>query len=93
VEAEFARGLGRRSDELADGVEDDAELAVVFFLHFPDLLGEVAVGIHEAAELDEGAHDGDVHLDGPLGPQHAGKHGHALLGEGVGEVFPMLALL
>jgi hypothetical protein len=43
--------------------------------------------------LHEGAHDGDVHLHGPLGPQHAGKHGDTLLGEGVGEVFAVLATL
>jgi hypothetical protein len=61
VETEFAGGLGGRTDELADGVEDDAE-------------------------LDEGPHDGDVHLHGALGAQHARKQGDALLSEGVGEV-------
>ena len=73
-----------------------AEIALAFFNEFikavedeveawGDFLG-VAVGIHEATELDEGAHDGDVHLDGAPGAQYAGEHGHALLGEGVGEV-------
>ena len=66
VEAEFASGLGGRTDELADGIEDGAELAVVFVLHFADFLGKVAVGVHEAAELDEGPHDSDVHLYGAL---------------------------
>ena len=66
METEFARGLGGRTDELADGIEDDAELAVVFVLHFPDLLGKVAVRIHQPPELNEGPHDGDVDLDGSL---------------------------
>ena len=86
----FGSGLGGivGGDELSDRVEDDLELLVVFgvfaFQRF-DLLGEQAVGIHQAAELDEGAHDGDVHLHGAGGAEDAGEHGHALLGEGVGE--------
>ena len=35
-------------------------------------------------ETDEGPHDLDVDFDGPWTSQDAGKHGHALLGEGVG---------
>ena len=66
MEAKFAGGLGGRTDELADGIEKDAELAVIFPLHFPDLLGKVAVKIHQPAELNEGPHDGDVDLDGSL---------------------------
>ena len=56
-----------RGDELLDGVEDDLELLVVFSVfRFKglDLLGEQAVGIHQAAELHKCAHDGDVHLYG-----------------------------
>lgn len=65
MEAEF---LGRRDggcDELLDGLEDELELLVVvgvFFLECFDFLGEQGVGVHQPPELDEGAHDGDVHL-------------------------------
>ena len=65
----FGSGLGGSvgGDELFDGVEDDLELLVVlgvFLFEGFDLFGEQAVGIHQTAELDEGAHDGDVHLYG-----------------------------
>jgi hypothetical protein len=97
LETDSAFGLrlagGVFGDELLDGIEDDGELLVVFALDGLDLFGEIAIGIHEPAELDEGAHDGDVHLDGPLGTKDAGEHGDALLGEGVGEEFPVLATL
>ncbi len=33
------------------------------------------------AQLDEGAHDSDVDLDGAVAVKDAGKHGDALLGE------------
>lgn len=72
-----------------DGFEDELELLVmvgVFFLQGFDFLGEEGVGVHQPPELDEGAHDGDVHLDSTPGAQDAGKHGHALLGEGIGKV-------
>ena len=71
-----------------DGFEDELELLVVigvFFLEGFDFLGQEGVGIHQSPELHEGAHDGDVHLHGTFRPQHAGKHGDNLFGEGVGE--------
>ena len=89
VEADAAFGLGLAggviADELLNGIEDDGELLVVFILDGLDFFGEVAIRVHEAAQLDEGAHDGDVHFHGPSGAKDAGEHGEALLGEGVGE--------
>src|SRR4030095_2121982 len=49
-----SRRLGR-SDELLDRFEDDSELLIVFLLKRFDLAGEVAVCVHEAAELHESA--------------------------------------
>jgi len=93
VEAHFALGRRGSGDELFDGLGDDLKMLVVFgvlaFQGF-DLLGEQAVGIHQAAELDEGAHDGDVHLHGAGRAEDAGEHGDALLGEGVGEIFSII---
>ena len=75
-------------DQLFDGLEDDLEVLVVFgvfrFEGF-DFFREEGVGVHQAAELDEGAHDGDIYLHGAGRAQDAGEHGDALLGEGVGE--------
>ena len=85
VEAEFFGGVVVGDDELFDGVEDDLEVLVVFLFELFDFLGEELVGLHQGPELDEGAHDGDVDLDGALGTEDRGEHGDALLGEGVGE--------
>src|SRR5258708_34348663 len=49
-------------DKAFDGVEHHGELLVVLLLHCLDLARELAIGIHQAATLDEGAHDGTVHL-------------------------------
>jgi hypothetical protein len=96
VEAEFFGWRSGSGDELFDGFEDELELLVVvsvFFLEGFDFLGQEGVGIHQPPELHEGPHDGDVHLHGTFRPQHAGKHGDTLLGEGVGEVLAVLAAL
>jgi hypothetical protein len=70
-------------DELFDRFEDDGELLVVFPLQSFNLSGKVTVGIHQPAQLDEGPHNGDVDLDRALRAKNAGKHGDALLGEGI----------
>ena len=68
VKADFASGFGFAGfivgDEAFDGIEDDAELLVVFIFEGVNSASQVAVGVHEPAQLDEGAHDGDVDLDG-----------------------------
>jgi len=79
VKAHFTGGLGGGCHELADGIEDDAELAIVFPLDFLHLAGESGIRGKHLAEADEGAHDGDVHLDGARSPQNTGQHGNALL--------------
>lgn len=56
--------------------------------HGLDATGQVAVGVYQAAQLDEGTHDGNVDLDRALGAQHAGEHGDALLSESVGQRRP-----
>ena len=93
MEAELFGGLVVCDDELLDGVEDDLEVLVVFLFELFDFLGEKLVGLHQGAELDEGAHYGDVDLDGALGTEDGGEHGDALFGEGVGEVFDILTAL
>jgi hypothetical protein len=60
------------------------ELLVVFFLERFDLAGEIAICIHEAAELHERPHNGDIDFDSASAAEDAGEHGNALLGESVG---------
>ena len=68
MKADFTPGSGFADfvfgDEELDGVKDDAESFVVFLFESVNPASQVAIGVHEAAQLDEGAHDGDVDLDG-----------------------------
>ena len=60
----FPGRLGR-SDELLDRFEDHRELLVVFLLKRSDLASEIAIRVHEPAQLHECAHDGDVDSRSP----------------------------
>ena len=71
-------------EDFRASVEDDLELRVKAFFQLLELMGQVGVGGEEAVQADEGAHDLDVDLHGPVAVQDAGKHGDALFGEGVG---------
>ena len=90
VKADFASRSGFAGfvfgDEAFDGVEDGPELLVIFLFEGINSASQVAVGVYETAQLDEGAHDGDVDLDGTGRAEDTGEHGDALLGEGVGEI-------
>lgn len=71
-------------DQLMDRGENRGELLVIFLLHRLNARREVAVGIHQPPQLHKRPHDGNIHLHRAGRAQHAGQHGHALLGEGVG---------
>ena len=64
-----------------DGIENLRELLVISGFHGLNAAGQVAVGVHQAAQLNKRAHDGDIDLNSSLGAQHAGEHGNALLGK------------
>jgi len=73
MEAHFTGGRCGSGDELFDGLENDFEVLVVlgvFRFEGFDFLGEQGIGVHQAAELDEGAHDRDVHLHGSGRAEH-----------------------
>jgi len=78
----FFRWSGR-SDQLFYGREDFGELLVIFLFQRFDLSGQVAVGVHESAQLDERAHDSDVDFHSAPGAQGTRQHGNALLGKRV----------
>src|SRR6185503_8566570 len=69
----------RRRQKLLDEVKERGNLTIVLL----DLAGQVAVGGENLADLHEGPHDGDVHLNGALAAKHAGQHRHAEFGEDV----------
>ena len=50
------------------------------FSSFGELASEFDVAAHHPAELDEGAHDGDVDLNGAVAVEDRGEHGNSLLG-------------
>jgi hypothetical protein len=82
----------RRFHQLADGFEDNLEFLVVLaelVFELFQLAGKVFVGGQQLAQADEGAHDGDVDLDGAAAAQDAGEHGDAQLGKGERPVFRM----
>ena len=78
-----ALGLGW-GHELADRVEDDLELAIVFGFQRIESAGEVFVGGKGLAKLHEGAHHVQAHLDRAGGVEDGSSHERAVLGEGVG---------
>lgn len=90
IETDAALGLFLASivlgQELLDGLEHKSKLLVVFLLQTVDLAGEVTIAVHQAPELDEGAHDGDVDFDCLFAAKHAGEHRDSLLGERHGRV-------
>jgi len=57
----------------------------VFLLKRFDLASQIAVTVHQTAELHKGAHDRDIYFDGTRAAQHAGKHRDSLFGKGVGQ--------
>ena len=65
TDAAFGPGLAAVviGNQAFDGIEDGSELLVVAIFQRLDLSGQVAVGVHQSAQLYEGAHDGDIDLD------------------------------
>src|SRR6266498_4631494 len=59
------------------------ELFIVLLLKRFDLASKLAVGVHQASELYEGAHVRDIDFHRPSTAQHTRKHGDPLLGESV----------
>jgi hypothetical protein len=83
VKPDSAPGRLGRCDQLFDRFEDGGELLVLFLLKGFDLAGEIAVRIHQSAQLHKSAHDCDVHFNRAGAPEYTGKHGDALFGKGV----------
>jgi hypothetical protein len=84
--------------ELSDGREDggdgfivSGELFVEPCFELREAAGQFLVGAEQLAQLHEGAHHVDAHLDGARAVEDRGGHDRAVLGEGVRQVLAMLA--
>src|SRR5919197_6059733 len=69
----------RRRHELADRLQNDLKLRVVFLFQRRKLPGELFVGSEHSTQTDEGSHDLDIDADGALAPNDTGEHRHGLL--------------
>ena len=83
--------------QLADRREDSGDGEIVlgeFFiqarLELREAPGQLPVGAQELAQVHEGAHDVDAHLDGARRAQDVCRLDSAMLGEGVRKVFDVL---
>ncbi len=80
METDLSLWRSWRKHQLADGVEDDLKLGVVFVFERGKLTGKFRIREEHLAQAHKCAHDGDVDLHGPRTPQDAGKHRDALFG-------------
>jgi hypothetical protein len=74
-----------------DRVEDPAELSVILSFESVHLPGQFLVGYEHPPHPDKRPHDGNIDLHCSMTLKDTGKHRNALLGESVGEEFPMLS--
>src|SRR5512147_963823 len=84
LEADPAGFRLRLCHELPDRLKYDSKLGVVFLLKLSEPPGQNLVRADHPPQTNKGSHNGNVHLNGSLASQHAGKHCHTLLGEGIG---------
>jgi len=76
--------------ELADGVENKGELAVVFgdfALQGFELGRQLMVGRQKFPQFHKGSHNKDAGLGGAGAPEHVGGHHDAMFGKRGGPVF------
>jgi hypothetical protein len=66
TDAAFRPGLAAVvfGNQPLDSIEDASELFVVAFFQRLYLPSEIAIGVHQAAQLHEGAHNGDIDFRG-----------------------------
>ncbi len=84
----------RRVHEFPDGREDGGDRLVMVLelaFEFVELAGESGVRGEQVPQLHEGAHDVDAHGDGARGIKDVGGLDRAMLGEGIGPIFDVLA--
>src|SRR5438067_614019 len=78
METDLSLWRSWRKHQLADGVENDLKLGVVFVFKRGKLAGKFRIREEHLAQAHKCAHDRNVDLYGPRTPQDAGKHRDAL---------------
>lgn len=81
VKSDLAFGRNWGFKHLAESGKNGMEFGIVALFHFSDLAAQVLVSGEHGANLEEGAHDGDVDLNGAIAAKNAGKHGNAVFRE------------
>src|SRR6266404_3981592 len=88
VKANGAFGLLGSFQHLLNRRKHDLKSGVVPLLHLLDFAAKARVRCEHLSQANEGSHYGDVNLYGSLATQDAGKHGDALLSEGIRSISP-----
>lgn len=83
MKSDLAFGRNWGLQHLAESGENGVKFGGVTLFHLGDFSPQVFVSGEHGAELEEGAHDGDVDLDGAITVENAGKHSYAVFGESV----------
>ena len=88
MKTDLAFRLFRRRHQAPNRVQDRADFYVMFtdpLLELREFPCQVSIQVERLSQLHKGAHDRDVYLHRARAVQHAGKHGHAFFGEGIGK--------
>src|SRR5215471_14968154 len=80
------RFVGWWRHEIANRIEDDSELRVVFFLQRCELAREIGVGSKHLAQPNKRPYDLDAHFDSTRRAKHCRQHCDAMFGENVRRV-------
>ena len=71
----------RRCHQLADGIEYDLELGIIFLLQFIEPSFQVRIGREHLSQPDKSSHDLDIYQNSTLASQNTRKHRNPLLSE------------
>jgi len=81
LEANPSLRFGRRDHQLANGIESNPELVVVFLFEETELPHQVGIGSQHPTMSDKRPHDRDICLHSRLAIQNSGEHGYSLFCE------------
>ena len=80
----FGRKWGLK--HLAEGGKNGLESGVVTLFHLVNFATQIVVGGEHGADLEEGAHDRDIDVNGAIAVENAGEHSDTVFGEKAREI-------
>ncbi len=80
----FGRKWGLK--HLPEGSKNGLESGVVALFHLVNFATQILVSGEHRADLEEGAHNGDIYVNGAIAVKNTGEHGDAVLCEKAGEI-------